>query len=173
VLKIACAYSRKEGSEWASCTVDGVELDPAVLDDPIAFRDRVRAAYERCVDVVDVQLGGPAPVAPRKPATPAAPARPARPARPTNNHDAPPRSGHGLWAFAKDHDCVDWLLSMGKTNDWPARIVHWDDEQVALAYQGWCDQAGAETDHEATVRRQGEKRAERSETSRSYSRNGR
>jgi len=52
MIKVSVCYSSKSGSDFASCSIDGLEFHVAILDDPSAFRDQVRIAYERCVDVV-------------------------------------------------------------------------------------------------------------------------
>ena len=64
MIKVSVCYSRKERDEFASCSIGEIELDASILDDAIAFRDSVKTAYEKCVDAVDIQLGGPSAVAP-------------------------------------------------------------------------------------------------------------
>jgi hypothetical protein len=67
-----------------------------------------------------------------------------QPARPANGddrqHDGPPRSGRALFAWSKKQEersgvgLIKHLNSFGKLNEFPGRMVDWDEDQVAHAY---------------------------------------
>lgn len=77
-------------------------------------------------------------------ATPGAPQPgPRRPAssQAGRGNGQPPRTGRALFAWAKDQgqrlevDLLQYLTKWGKLNGFPARMVDWDGDQVARAYQ--------------------------------------
>lgn len=55
--------------------------------------------------------------------------------------NSPPRSGRALFAWVKDQEqrhevgLLQYMNKWGKLQDFPARMVDWDAEQVARAYQ--------------------------------------
>lgn len=55
--------------------------------------------------------------------------------------DKPPQSGKALFAWTKDQEqryevgLLKYLNSWGKLNEYPNRMVDWDEEMVALAYE--------------------------------------
>jgi hypothetical protein len=57
---------------------------------------------------------------------------------------APPRSGKALFAWTRDQEqqyevgLLKYLTQWAKLQDFPARMVEWDAEQVQLAYQEAC-----------------------------------
>ncbi len=62
---------------------------------------------------------------------------------------SPPRTGRALFAWTKDQDekfefgLLRHLNSWGKRQDFPARMVDWDPEQVAQAFSEACRQKQA------------------------------
>jgi hypothetical protein len=142
VIKVSVYYSRKEGPEFASCSIGEVELDAALLDQPAVLAAAIRRAYDRCREAVDVQLIGtaaavnPAPApAPVPPAIPAQPPRPAPIAAPPStppvvgppnpatkryyddrkqrNQDGPPTTGSQLGGVAKKLSALPWFQALG------------------------------------------------------------
>ena len=86
MLRLTVSYGRREGrpefsSESAECGLQ-VDLESSWLDDAIYLQERIKAAYQMCIDAVDHQLNRPANhiadastvMAPQAP-PPAAPAR--------------------------------------------------------------------------------------------------
>jgi hypothetical protein len=79
-------------------------------------------------------------------AQPAPPVSPPRTAPPNGHsasrqgHGGAPRSGRALFAWSADEgkknnvDLVAYLNKWGKLNEYPSRIVDWDEEQVAKAH---------------------------------------
>jgi hypothetical protein len=67
-IKISVSYNRRENSEFASCSINDVELEASVLDRPDVFAAAVKTAYARCVEAVDRQLIGHAAQPPAPPA---------------------------------------------------------------------------------------------------------
>ena len=61
-----------------------------------------------------------------------------------NGHGGPPRSGKAMFAWTKDQEqrhevgLLKYLNSWAKLQDFPARMIEWDAEQVALAYAEGC-----------------------------------
>jgi hypothetical protein len=79
MIKVSLCYSNKSGSEFASCSINDVDLPDAMLDAPSDLAEAIKIVYQRCVDAVNARLGvsaaAPAAPAPSPPAAtpPAAP----------------------------------------------------------------------------------------------------
>jgi hypothetical protein len=166
MLKIAVCYSRKESAEFASCSIGDLELDAALLDQPTAFTAAVRRAYDRAVECVDLQLGGPPapPAAPvvvnpavaRATAPPPAPSAPSAPtATPAPNgrtyyqkgngrgQDGPPVTGAQLGAVAKKLGAIPFFQAIGQQQNppLPKFLGDWPDNMACWAwtvYQASC-----------------------------------
>ncbi len=95
------------------------------------------------VQAVATPTLAPAPLPPYP--TPSAPAPSLSPS-PRSNEDGlnPPRSGRALFAWTKDQDekyeygLLKHLNAWAKRQDFPARMVDWDGEQVTRAYSEGC-----------------------------------
>jgi hypothetical protein len=156
MIKVSLCYSRKEGPEFASCSINDVELDAALLDKPEVFAAAVKTAYTRCVEAVDTQLVGEAPSSPAPPVNPAivranqpppAPAAPPAPMPPavpppTNGttyygNSQPPKTGKQLGGWAKTNGCLAWFRSFGaaqKPSPLPELCSAWSNEWAVYAY---------------------------------------
>jgi len=94
---------------------------------------------EPATETMTAPAPAPAPAAPSQ-ESPLAQAPPARP----NGHGGPPRSGKALFAWTKDQEqrhevgLLKYLNSWAKLQDFPARMIEWDAEQVALGYAEGC-----------------------------------
>jgi hypothetical protein len=75
-----------------------------------------------------------------EPANGKAPEPTPRPQRSSRGSSGPPRSGRSLFAWVKDQEArhgsglLQYLNKWGKLQEYPGRMVDWDDDQVALAY---------------------------------------
>jgi hypothetical protein len=106
-------------------------------------------------------------------------ATPAPPASDGNGDGSPPKSGKGLWAWAKDHGATGWFIAWGRRNRWADKMTNWSPDEVLWAYGAYQDQLAAnspgepESDHEGYVRRTNEKREAERRESEQFSRTGR
>jgi hypothetical protein len=157
MIKVSVCYSRKERDEFASCSIGEIELDASILDDATAFRDRVKTAYEKCVDAVDIQLGGSSAVVPASPPvasqSPAAPA--ASPSPPASRNasgsgsgqskEGPPTSARELGGWAKRHGVTKWFSEFGRAQKppLPGMLIEWSDDWAVFAYQQWLTSQAA------------------------------
>lgn len=85
---------------------------------------------------------GPARVGPAPSQAPAR--REPAPAPAQAGNGGPPRTGKALFSWVKDmeqrHDValLKYLNQFAKIQEWPARMIEWSNEQVALAYDEAC-----------------------------------
>jgi len=162
VIKVSVCYSRKEGPEFASCSIGEVELDAALLEQPAVLTAAIRRAYERCRDAVDTQLIGqaaadapevnpavaranqPSPASlPAPPSTPPPAASPPSPGakryyddRRQRNQDTDPATGPQLGGVAKRLGAMAWFQDLGSKQNppLPKFIGDWPDEWAVWAY---------------------------------------
>lgn len=126
------------------------------------YRDGVPDFVRERMPAEVAAVTAPAPAAPTP--APPAPARatetPAKAAtgsasRATNGNGNgnPPRTGKALFAWTKDQEqkfevgLLKYLNQWAKLQDFPGRMIDWDAEQVALAYQEACRKLEALLDH--------------------------
>jgi len=102
------------------------------------YRDGVPTFVREREPAVE-QMPEPAPVAESRPVDRVAPHRGNR----DGNNNAP-RSGRALFAWTKEQEqrhevgLLKYLNGWAKLQDFPGRMVDWDADQVALAYQEAC-----------------------------------
>jgi hypothetical protein len=162
MLTVSVCYSNRSGQEFASCTLGGVELDSALLDQPVVFTAAVKRAYDRCVDAVNAQLGTTAPAAADAPAVNPAQARvnqptpaPANPTLPAStlvappvaqlppgkktyyDNDSPPTTGATLGGFAKRKGCLPWFEAFAAANNLPKLCSSWSDQWAQYGFSQW------------------------------------
>jgi hypothetical protein len=109
------------------------------------YRDGVPEFVPGSIETMPVLDSGPRQI------TPGVPQPGPRPAPSPDDHtpaeerrdygDKPPRSGRALFAWTKDMEArhevglLQYLNKWGKLQDYPGRMVDWDADQVANAYQ--------------------------------------
>ena len=152
MIKISVCYSRKEHTEFASCSIGDIEIDAALLDSPPALVARIRTAYERCIEAVDTQLGGP-PAAESVPPAIAArmatarrrPHRQRRRQRGTakSARRKDPRPTPANSADSRSRGLTKWFSDLGRQHDRSGLIYEWDDTFAKWAYDQWLSQASA------------------------------
>ncbi len=117
-------------------------------DDKSGFSDSFkRAAAKFGVGRYLYRDGVPSFVRDREPAAATiapAPAPAAELVRSSSARDTAPRSGRALFAWTKEQEqrhevaLLKYLNSWAKLQDFPGRMVDWDNEQVSLAYAEAC-----------------------------------
>jgi hypothetical protein len=170
--KISVTVCRKDGrpnygSEGASCSIER-DVDDELLERPALTAEFIRGMYaiaEASVaekiasstprpkiqpmtqaeadapDPVQARVNQPPPAATPAPAPSASTPPPGRKTYYGNN-DAPPKSGKGLYAWAKDRSAVPWFEDLGRKqapplskllNDWSPEWVSWAHGQYLSA----------------------------------------
>jgi hypothetical protein len=133
MIKVSVCYSDKSGSEFASCSVSDLEFHVAILDDPAAFRDQVRVAYDRCVDAVECQLRGEsAPI--RRESAPSAPSPVEQSERFDGSAPQSARAFLGWYGQASD-DVRQRVRKIAKGKKFSSMIREWTDAQALEVYQ--------------------------------------
>jgi hypothetical protein len=95
-------------------------------------------------DVVTLASPAPAALAAARPETTHTPTPPAPVARWTDESPVSPRTGRALFAWTKEQDkrfefgLLKHLSEWARRQDFPARMVDWNPEQVAQAYTESC-----------------------------------
>jgi hypothetical protein len=133
MIRVSVCYSDKSGSEFASCSIDGLEFHVAILDDPAAFRDQVRTAYDRCVDVVETQLRGEsAPIRPEP--APSAPSPVEQSERLDSSAPQSARAFLGWYGQASD-DIRQRVRTVAKGKKFSSMIREWTDAQALEVFK--------------------------------------
>lgn len=144
MLRLTVSYGRREGrpefsSESAECGL-AVDLESSWLDDAVYLQERIKAAYQMCVDAVDHQLRGPAnhiadvgkPIAPPPPAAPAAPARNGNGNR---AYGEPTTAKTFLGWFGKQDQAVkDRVKAVAKARGLSGLYRDWADDDARTVY---------------------------------------
>ncbi len=118
------------------------------------YRDGIpKFARERLTNRTDLEplatpeaASGSAPAASAPAPPPAPPAPPSLAPSPRGNEDGltPPRTGRALFAWTKDQDekyeygLLKHINAWAKRQEFPARMVDWDAEQVTRGYSECC-----------------------------------
>ncbi|HEU5115864.1 MAG TPA: double-strand break repair protein, partial [Isosphaeraceae bacterium] len=95
------------------------------------YRDGVPAFVQERTEITEPQ-----PAAASAPASNGSNSAPA----PSRGRDQAPRTGKALFAWTKDQEqrhqvgLLRYLNNWGKLQEFPSRMIDWDNEQVALAY---------------------------------------
>jgi hypothetical protein len=189
MLRLTVSYGRREGrpefsSESAECGLQ-LDLESSWLDDATYLQERIKAAYQMCVDAVDGQLC-PAPVHAAPPAAVQAPPPPAvhAPARQEPPKNGPVNRVFGapttvktfLGWFGKQHQSIkDAVKAVAKDRGLPSMFKEWADDDARSVYaavmapppaavQAPPSQYNGGSDHESFMRRCAIKKAEEKAT---------
>jgi hypothetical protein len=184
MIKLTVSYARKTSlnycSESAECGLQ-LDLESSWLDDATYLQERIKAAYQMCVDAVDVQLHGPAAVHAAPPAVQAPPPPPpATPARPEPPKSGPVNRVFGApttvktflgWFGKQEQAMKDEVKAAAKFRGLPSMFKEWTDDQARAVYaevmapppaavQAPPPQYNGGSDHESFMRRCAIKKAE-------------
>jgi hypothetical protein len=184
MLRLTVSYGRREGrpefsSESAECGLQ-LDLESSWLDDATYLQERIKAAYQMCVDAVDVQLHGPAAVHAAPPAVQAPPPPPAVPARQETPSNGPVNRVFGApttvktflgWFGKQEQAMKDEVKAAAKFRGLPSMFKEWTDDQARAVYaEVMAPPTAVETapppqynggsDHESFMRRCAIKKAE-------------